>query len=310
MPLNVKAQMMEDFVVEEPMVVAPHESGQHLVMYPAHPSRETMMEMHDPENFQDCPEVEEQYPGEIVIQIGELPGVEALDPEMESSLEVSEEEPEDKSEADDSKKSKVAPKWDWQSKGSHGFFSWVKERLDDVPKHSGYDTAGIERAISYLEKLDSEISRAMRLDMDGELDSDKIEEARSKIENGINSLHDRLDKVKKKPRKKKRASEDESGLVKEAQSPIISGIVITVPLLTSALARVLINGSISMGRDMGDMMKRLIQKFKLTDREVYEIVQLMNDMGYPMRWDRGLMPTDEFDPTSEDNFEFGPVYQN
>ena len=51
-----------------------------------------------------------------------------------------------------------------------------------MPKHSGYDSAGLERAVAYLDRIDSEISKAMRSDLDGSLNADHIENVRSQIE--------------------------------------------------------------------------------------------------------------------------------
>jgi len=322
MSLQATAQMMEDLVVEEsPMVIDPNESGEHVVIYPQAPTPETVMEMHDPEVLQEVMqgaepslEVAEEHPGEVQFEIAELPGVDRLDPEMEKSLEVHEEEPKDESKAEDEKKSKVAPKWDWQSKGATGFITWVQERLSDVPKHSGYDTSGVERALSYLQKLDNEISKAMRMDVDGELDANKVEEVRAKIDNGIEMLNARIDKIsksKKSGKKKKKADADsETGLVKEAQKiPGISGIVVTVPLFISAIVRTCINGSVSGGHDIEDMFKKFDEKYKFDDKQKVECLQLFADMGYPIRRDRGYLPDEDSDPTSSDNFDWAANYQ-
>lgn len=311
MSLNSTAQMMENLVVEEqPMVFDPSESGEHVVVYPEHPSSEMVLEMHDPEMMESTPALElSEHPHDLEIMVGELPGVAGLDPEMEQKLEVHEDVDSEKADDSDSK-SKVPTKWDWQSKGAHGFLAWVKERCDDVPKHSGYDTAGIERAISYMQKLDAEISKAMRLDLDSELDADKIEQVRSTIDNGIESLHARHEKISKKNKKKKKAMQDSDGLVKEAQKiPGIAGIVVTVPLLISGIVRLCINGSVSAGHDIEDMFNRMAKKRNLSDREIFECMQLFADMGYPMRRDRGFDPDEDVDPTSSDNFDWAANYQ-
>src|ERR1700722_15170693 len=121
--------------------------------------------------------MEVKEPGEVSIVIEDVPGA----PGSADPLEVVEQpEHHEEAKADDSKPKKD-PKWDWESRGATGFIAWVKERCDDVPKHSGMDTAGLERAASYLEKLDNEISRAMRMDLDGELDANQIEKVRSMI---------------------------------------------------------------------------------------------------------------------------------
>lgn len=283
-----------------------------VVMYTEKPSPEVVMEMHDPGTFSDVqeeiPEIVE--PVDIQIVVDELPGAAALDPELEKKLEVKDEDDVADQAQADSKKSKKDPKWDWEAKGAQGFIHWVKERIDDVPKHSGYDSAGIERAISYLEKLDGEISRAMRLDLDGQLDANKIEEVRAEIDNGIERLYARLDKIKSKKGKRKKKAESETGLVKEAQKATnISGIVITVPLLISRIARVCINGMVSGGHDIEQMASDQIKKYDLDTREKAELFQLLADMGYPLRQDRGFIPDeDDFDQVSPDLYDFNSNY--
>lgn len=299
------------------------DTEEYMVVYPEEPSPDTIMEMHapdtireefSPETMRDVPMLEVESPMDVDIVVSDLPGVDQLDPELEQKLEVIDEDPASKEDENEAKKSssKKPPKWDWESKGAQGFVHWVKERLSDVPKHSGYDTAGIERAISYLEKLDAEISKAMRLDLDGELDADKIEEVRSKLDDGIERLHDRLDKVKSKRKgKKSKKAELESALVKEGQkSTRIDGIVITVPLLISRVARVCINGSVSAGHDMAELFEKQVKAYKLNEREQAEVVQLLADMGHPMRQDRGYLVGEEVDERSTDNLDWAANYQN
>jgi len=252
--------------------------------------------------------MEVKEPVELEIVVEELPGAPAgtKDPEI---IEVTD----DKESKDDNeaKSSKKDSKWDWTSNGASGFLTWIKDRLDDVPKHSGYDSAGLERACSYLEKLDNEISKAMRLDVDGELDADKIEEVRSKIDEGLNRLYDRLDKVKKsKKSSRKKKSEFEAELVKEAQKAAgVKGTFVVVPLLISRLGRIIINGLVSAGHDAGDMFKKLSNKYKLNDREQAELMQYLADSGFPMREDRGYMLDEEVDLSSSDNFDWAANYR-
>ena len=249
---------------------------------------------------------------EIEIVIEELPGAPAGTHDPEPVLEVSEEDS-DKSNLDenDAKKNKKNEKWDWESHGPHGFVAWIKARIDDVPKHSGYDSAGLERAVSYLERLDNEISRAMRLDLDGELDANKIEAVRAQIDDGLSRLHDRLDKVKKhsKTRRKKKADLDYS-LVKEAQKITgVQGIYVTVPLLISRIARVCINGMVSAGHDIEEIYANQVKKYKLNEREQAETMQLLADMGYAIRQDRGCMPDEDVDTASSDNMDWAANYK-
>jgi len=292
----------QELIVLEPVATAPH----NMSMVPLEVMDETLAQ---PMNMNSL-EVDE--PGEIAIVIDDLPGAPRGTSDPEPPLEVVEEDKkEDKKDDENEAQSKKPEKWDWSSKGSEGFILWVKERIDDVPKHSGYDTAGLERAVSYLDKLDAEISKAMRLDVDGDLDANKVEEVRAQIENGISKLHDRLDKVKQSKKKsKKKKAEQENALVKEGQKITgVQGVFVTVPLLISRIARVCINGTVSAGHDIEDLYKRQVDKYKLTDREQAEVQQLLFDMGYPVRQDRGYMADEDVDMSSSDNFDWAANYK-
>jgi hypothetical protein len=270
---------------------------------------------------------DQEHPLEVVLEIefdgvkdGKLPGAPNSEEPMmvvEPALDVEESSKKDEENAmdqNDAKKSKKSDRWDWESKGATGFIAWVKERFETVPKHSGYDTAGLERAVSYLEKLDSEISKAMRLDLEEELDANKVEEIRSKIENGIERLQDRLDKIKKtkKDSRKKKSSTDENpnSFIKEAQKITgVQGVYIMAPLFASRIARICINGTVSAGHDIEDLYSKQVKKWKLTDREQAEVMQLLSDMGYPLRQDRGYMPDDDVEISSSDNLDWAANYR-
>jgi hypothetical protein len=263
-------------------------------------------------------EVHDDKPKEIEI-VMELPGAPpgTKDPEPEP-IEVHEHSMgDDKAKADENlAKPKKNEKWDWEAHGPHGFIAWVKSRCDDVPKHSGYDSAGLERAVAYLERLDAEISKAMRLDLDGELDANQIEKVRAIIDNGIERLNDRLDKVKdskKKGKKKKSTSDfDTDGLiVKEAQKITgVQGIYIMAPLLASRIARVCINGMVSGGHDIEDLYDRQVKFYKLNVREQAEVMQLLADMGYNVRQDRGFMPDQDLDVADSGNMDWAANYNS
>lgn len=247
---------------------------------------------------------------DIVINMEDLPGAGNDVPEIVVEEESDESKKSEKDENDAREKAK--DKWDWESKGAQGFVAWIKERVDGVPRHSGMDTAGLERAISYLEKLDSEISKAMRLDLDGDLDANKIEEVRAKIDDGISRLEDRLDKVKKNKKKKKSAYEMYStGFVKEAQKITgVQGIYVTVPLLISRIARVCVNGMVSAGHDIEDTYSKQVKLYKLSVREQAEVRQLLEDMGYAFRQDRGYLPEDALEVSSSDGIDWNSNYKS
>lgn len=204
-------------------------------------------------------------------------------------------------------KKKKSEKWDWESKGSTGFIEWINERFQTVPKHSGKDTAGLERAISYLERLDSEISRAMKLDVDEELDADSVEKVRNKIEEGVSKLEERLDEIKKTKKNKKKKAEDENPFVKVATTPTLKGNYVQVPLLISGLARMCVNSVVSAGHSLEDTFEKLSKKFNLNDRERFELLWLLTDMGYPIRADRFNLDEKDFD-SSKSGVDFAANY--
>jgi len=249
--------------------------------------------LHDQEE-----EMEVAEPGEVSIVIEELPGAPAGTIDPEPPIEVSE-EPEEKKDDNDAEPKKNE-KWDWASRGAHGFIAWVKERCDDVPKHSGQDTSGLERAVAYLDRLDNEISKAMRLDLDGELDANKIEEVRSMIDNGIERLNDRLDKVRKvkktKRSKKKSDVELDGTLIKEAQKIMgVSGVVVTADLLSSHIAKICVNSCVSAGHDVSVVFQEQAKKYALNMRERVCVIELLDCMGFPVKQDRGYLPDEEYD---------------
>lgn len=241
----------------------------------------------------------------IVFKLDKVPG--ALDQEDFEPADLIVEEPEEVEISSDP--------WDWKG-DLKGVVKWVYKMLQSIPKHTGRDTAGLERAISYLEALDREISKAVKNDIRDEIGSDGIEaleRAREEIQDGIERLKDRLETIytrkykKDKKKNKKVAESNQDGLLKEAGVTKILGINISVPLFISTLGRLIINASVSNGKDLEDTYQKVCKKYKLAAREELELQQLLMDMGYPLRIDRGLVG-DDFDPTSENNFELGPNY--
>lgn len=352
---------------QELFVVDPISPASQLPAHDEHSAVAMPPHMHgDGEQLIALSPLEVTEPVEIEIVVDELPGAPpgTKDPEV---IEVVDEpiRAGEKEDANEAKKGKGGKKdrWDWEAHGPHGFVAWVKSRLDDVPKHSGYDSAGLERAIAYMEKLDNEISKAMRMDLDGELDANKIEKVRAELDEGVSRLQARIDKVKeskKSSRKRKKTAQDLTneisgvtarysnedinawvndttvpgetwtfekaivqlanngeepgfeglGLVKEAQKITgVKGVYVTVPLLISRVARVCINGTVSAGHDIEDLYKRQVAKYKLDDREQAEVRQLLFDMGYPLREDRGFFPGDDLEVWDSDNMDWAANYR-
>lgn len=264
------AQVLE---VQEVMI-----EPEDVVVYDSKPSTEEVLEAHDVKPV-------DQDMADIII-IDDLPGAPpgTKDPEIEEVVEIDEPDKEPKIEND----------WGWhEAKGD--FVAWVKEKITKVPKHSGYDIAGLDRAISYLEKLDTEISKTMRADHKGLLDANLVEEVRSQIENGIQALQNRIDKVKEHKKSKKKSASTTSEFIKSANAVgIQNGVVVTVPLLIARIARVCINSSVSAGHDISQVYQDQVKKYDLNLREQAELQQLLHDMGVALpAIDLGYAPGEE-----------------
>lgn len=247
-------------------------------------------------------------PKELIFVLDKVPGASDQEEiEIEEPQEIEVKEPE---EVEVEEKNP----WDWNSLGHSKFLEWLMSMVSNVPRHSGRDTTGLEKAIAYFEAVDREITKAMRTDYKNEIDSAKAEEARAEIESGLERLIDRLEKVRstkyKRHSKKLKKADAEYGLVKEAQKAThVGGIVVTVPLFISRLARVCINGLVSAGHDIETTFDRLNKKYKLTNREQAELMQLIEDMGYQVRRDRGFELNEEIDTASSDNYDWAANFR-
>lgn len=253
-------------------------------------------------------EISEVAPKELIFVLDKVPG--AMDQE---EIEVEEPQEIEVVEPEDVEVEEKNP-WNWQSSGHGKFLEWLLGMISNVPKHSGRDTTGLEKAIAYFEAIDKEISKAMRTDFKNEIDSAKAEEARAEIESGLERLLERLEKVRstkyKRHSKKVKKADVEYGLVKEAQKAThVGGIVVTVPLFISRLARVCINGLVSAGHDIETTFDKLNKKYKLTNREQAELMQLIEDMGYQVRRDRGFELNEDIDTSSSDNYDWSANFR-
>lgn len=262
----------------------------------AHP--ETVVVLEEPQQ-QDMQShmVELQPPShaeaEICFTLSQLPGADDDEVSLDSEVQL-EEEPEE----DGKDKSKAAD----QPRD----LNWLKSQLDNIPKHRG-ETLGIERALSYLHKVENMLSKMIQEDHEGKIEISKAEEARIEIENGIERLEHELNK-----RKKKKAAKLD-GLTKSGQKAAgigPGGVLVTVPLIVSSIARTCINSTISGGKSIEDTFKRLADKYKLSDREKTEVIQLLHDMNFPFRADIHMLDgKDHYEYSSENNISYPPNYQ-
>ena len=139
-----------------------------------------------------------------------------------------------------------------------------------------------------------------------------LEEIRSKIEDGLSKLHNRCDKVKKnsKIKRKKRSDYLESALIKEGQKITgVQGVFIMADLLTARIAKICINGMVSAGHDIEDVYKKQVDKYKLNLREQAQVMELLDNMGYALRQDRGYSSDEDVDVSSSNNIDWAANYR-
>jgi hypothetical protein len=213
---------------------------------------------------------------EIVFKLELVPGAD------NDTLEVLEDEPVEI----DEKTNTPKDDWDWKPLGMSKFLDWVQDRFHNIPKHSGQDLTGLDRAISYCERLVSEIRRAVKGDFKREIDTSKADEALSELHKAIERLEERSNKVETRKFKKSKKSDARFSLVKNAETSITGHAVIMVPYLISNVARACIDATVSGGRDIEECFEKLASEYKLDKREKSQVVQLIKDMGYPMMLDR------------------------
>jgi len=162
-----------------------------------------------------------------------------------------------------------------------------------IPKHDGKSIVAIERAISFLNRINKEISEAVRKDTEGCLDVDKLEDIRKNIYKDVNLLKQHIKKMEEKLKKQSSESVEflskEAELKKEATTPKIQ--MVMTPF-ERAISGMIINAVVSAGHPIDDVFDALKDKYKLTDREELSILQLLMDMGFPIYKDRGTLGDD------------------
>jgi len=255
--------------------------------------------------YEDDEDNKTKEPKEVVFVLkGKIPGApeDIEDDEPDDDLDKKEEIVEVQEEIDS---------WNWEkSCGLKKFLNWVKDMIDGVPAHSGSDTTGLERAIAYFERLNAEISRAMRKDFKREIDAAKAEEARSTIEDGIKRLVERLEKLRAKKfnKSKKKADNTNDNLVKTADTSFTGKMQVQVPYFISFLARTCVDSTVSSGKDMTETFVTLAKDYKLDDREKVQVIQLIKDMGFPIYMNRLKIKDGKLDMSDHEDNAFLAQY--
>jgi len=176
-----------------------------------------------------------------------------------------------------------------------------------IPRHDGKSMIGCERAMLFLNKINKEISEAIRMDHDGQLDAEELEETRIKIMKDLIVLKKHLNALKEKVLEVRASNED--GLVKEAElnkTATTSIIQVVATPFERAIVGILINAVVSAGNSFEDVFDFLKEKYKLNEREELAIFQLVMDSGYHIYKDRGAISEKESaeDKNGKDGVDF------
>jgi hypothetical protein len=268
-----------------------------VVLYEEKPSMEDVVELHQPDNAM-----------EITFKLPPLPGSDADMPLEVSTEDPVEVESKGKKDKDDNKVEELEVQDPWKPPSPAGILNWVHDRLQNLPRHSGRETTGIERTIAVMKRINNEISKAIANDYNGEVDIGRLEEARKEIFDGIHRLEEAKEKLDN-GYKGKKADLDENGLVKEAKQDRIGGIIITVPILISRIAKVCINSMVSGGKDIEKVFDAQSKEWNLDKREQAELMELLENMGYSSpRRDRAYPADHQMEYKSSDNFDLSSNY--
>lgn len=215
------------------------------------------------------------------------------------------------------------------------FIAYLETKLSNIPRHSGNTIPGCERAAAYVKALDNEASQAMRKDFSGDIDEIKLEDLRKQMGEMTDRLENHIERLQKSAVQQqvkfiaqgvcqqcKTAApvwinpatdtetclscnaEDTDGLQKTAGLPIMQ--VYMTPF-ERAIVGTIINATVSGGRNIEEVYGRLKGKYNFTPREELAFQQLIEDHGYPVYRDRGLI-NEPTDPASGDNVEFNTTY--
>lgn len=166
-----------------------------------------------------------------------------------------------------------------------------------IPRHDGTSTVGCERAISFLDRLNGDISRAIREDHDSVLDITRLEDIRLNIMRDVMVLKDHLTKLKRQIRDSHSKSSSDASLneniKKVAGTP--ANMVIAVTPFERAISGIMINAHVSAGHPMEEVFDFLCEKYDLSDREKLSIMQLCMDSGFHIFKDRGSISSEDGD---------------
>lgn len=143
-----------------------------------------------------------------------------------------------------------------------------------------------ERALGQHRRLNTYISKAVQSDYDGALNTKNIDKLRKQIESNMDQLEHMLfsmNKMKKERKLMSRRSNVQASITKEATLPEVRYYTTA---FQRAIAGLIVNGTVSGGKNIDELYNKVKEKYKLDNREELAIFQIITDMGYPTFKDR------------------------
>jgi hypothetical protein len=207
-----------------------------------------------------------------------------------------------------SKEEEVEPDTnDWlKSRNVDDFVIFIKKEFGRIKQPKDLinaKTCTLEQSLGQWKKLNTYISYAIRSDYAGKLNSEWLDKVRDIIEKNIEEIEVRLAGWGQmaKDKKMRRKAEEESELVKEATAAKYMGLQTNMTLFETAIVRMLINGTVSGGRNIEELYEIAKDKYEITPREELALFQALSDMGYPTFKDRLKLGDDDQDPSDSKN---------
>lgn len=155
------------------------------------------------------------------------------------------------------------------------FVDYVRSSIDLVPQHEEKSPNSLRRAIAYYENLQDQIHNSVANDADkvdlSMEEMGQLDQLDQTIDRKLGELKDKLGVKAIRVKTTKTASG------KSADFTYV------VPPFVMAIARMCINAKVTNGKDIEDIYQKLHQKYGMNEREKLEVLQVIADMGYPIR---------------------------
>lgn len=156
---------------------------------------------------------------------------------------------------------------DWNS--SEDFTNYIVASARNLPPTYSDSKSSYKRAFAYLEKLSNDLIQGIEQDAEYSNLSQKQLSTLDAVEEGIENALKEL------------AACSQGKISKTATKS--SNFVYYVNPFIFGLARILINGKVSEGKNLEKLFEILNRKYKLNERECLELHFILSDMGHPIR---------------------------